>query len=342
MEIINLKDIELDSNLINNNPNLFYSERWLKILNSQYPYHFFAIHKDNNFLIASKIDLFGFSKIKSLPFCDYTIPSVENTSILQELIGKLQSFYPNHPIEIKIIFPPELSKKALNYDLKHTAYCHSVDTSSKKRIEANMHSSFLRGMRKAEKNGLDVTISVNKSALVTFYEIYHRLRMYKFGKLPQPYSFFEKIMEHFISNESGFILEIRKESTVVSSAIVLEHENIWYYKFGCSRANYLHLRPNNLLFFELLNYANKKGIHTVDLGLSGTTKSYEGLIRFKEYMGGKATNIYSLRLEPDDYSPAAERKLNNFTSQLTNQIISLDPGQEAVDKISTILYPCFA
>ena len=345
MDIISFEDLtDNRSPFLHKNkwPNLFYSEKWLHVLNSEYPFQFFGIHDQTNFLLAAKVNHFGLRKIKSLPFCDYTIPSLDNAVILNQFIEELQHRFPDRLIELKILLPSTISIEDLKHPAKLTSYCHIVDTSNKEMIEENMHSSFFRGVRKAQRNDLTSTFTRSKEAIDTFYNIYYKLRMNKFGKLPQPYSFFEKIWEEFVNNDSGFILEIRKNSTVIASAVILEHENRWYYKFGCSLEDYLELRPNNLLFYELFHSSNKKGIDEVDLGLSGVSKSYKGLVRFKEYMGGNRKNIYSLRLEPKNYDSSLEQEFKKFTSEMTNQIVSQQPDPKTASDFSNILYPYFA
>jgi lipid II:glycine glycyltransferase (peptidoglycan interpeptide bridge formation enzyme) len=141
---------------------------------------------------------------------------------------------------------------------------------------------------------------------------------------------------------NGFIMEARKNSTVIASMMILAHHQTLYYKFGYSLEDYLDYRPNNLLFHQLYNYASENGFLAVGLGLSGVSKSYEGLVRFKEYMGGIPNNIYSFRINPENYDNAAEEQLNKFTSSLTKTIVSQQPDRETADAYSETLYPYFA
>jgi hypothetical protein len=345
MSLIPLKEFESGSvSLLNKHrfPNLFDSIKWLKLLNREYSFEFFAVMDEDDFLIVARIEKFGFTKIKSLPFCDYTIPSVKSSDVFNRLIQKLQSHFPNKLIELDFLEPSTIPEMDGKYEVAKKAYVHRVNTGSHKVIDSNMNGAFLRGVRKAKKSGLNVNYSKSREALKTFYEIYHKMRINKFGKLPQPKSFFDSIWRDFINSGNGFVIEVKKESIVYASAVVLEHNGRWYYKFGTSRDNLLDERPNNLLFFELFGMACDKNISQVDLGLSGLSRQYRGLVRFKNYMGGIPQNIYSLRIEPENYNDKYETELKRFTSEVTRQIISQDPGIQSTDKFSRLLYKYFA
>jgi hypothetical protein len=174
-------------------PSLFTSAKWLQTLLQEYNFELFCTRETgkDNFLIAAKIQHFGFTKIKLLPFCDYIIPSAENTEIFQELVHHLKNEFPSIPIEGKLGLPNDIKAETLSYPLQHTAYRHTVDTSRGiEKIQGRMDNSFLRGVRKAESEELSISITENKDALNRFYEIYCKQRISKFGKLPQPYTFF--------------------------------------------------------------------------------------------------------------------------------------------------------
>ncbi len=326
-------------------PNLFTSAAWLGLLVDQYDFDFYVIKQSEtqNFLPAAKISHFGFSKVTVLPFCDYIVPSAQDAPALANIIREIQKQFPDIPIEFKITLPAAINAKLLPFPLHHTAYCHTVDTAKNlDEVESAMDNSFMRGVRKAQSHDLNISMRSDVEALDRFYEIYCRQRISKFGKLPQPYSFFEKLRDRFFGSDNGFILQVEKDSTVIASMVILSHHNTLYYKFGCSLQEYLNHRPNNLLFYELFKYACNNNFSKVDLGLSGVSDSYKGLRRFKEYMGGVPENIYSLRIEPDAYDDTAEQQLNEFTSRLTQTIVEQQPNYEQADAFSETLYPYFA
>lgn len=328
----------------NQYPNLFSSPKWINVLKSEYDYRFLKIGvpDSNNFLVVAQFNQFGISKVKGLPFCDYMIPSVTDAKTLNRLINHLNKHFSDIPVELKMVLPAKIGPNQLEYPLKHTAYRHIVDTSaSMQRIKDNMDNSFIRGVRKAESFDLKVSITQGKEALDRFYDVYCKQRVEKFKKLPQPYSFFETICENFMSDDRGFILQAKKGKTVIASMMILAHHQTMYYKFGCSLPNYLNYRPNNQLFYRLFEHAHEHGFKQVDLGLSGVSKSYKGLVRFKEYMGGVADNIYSLRIEPAAYDATAESELQTFTSALTEKIVAKSPDKKTANAYSEILYPYF-
>ena len=62
------------------------------------------------------------------------------------------------------------------------------------------------------------------------------------------------------------------------------------YKYGASNPQYLHLRPNNLLFWTAIKEACLKGYQIFDLGKTDTKQS--GLRRFKSGWSAKEKELY--------------------------------------------------
>ncbi|MEX0965950.1 MAG: GNAT family N-acetyltransferase [Bacteroidia bacterium] len=324
--------------------NLFHSKSWLSILKEQYNYEIkTALNTETSeSIIFAVTGPFPAQKIISLPFSDYTIPNVTSAESLKPFMEALVANYLSSPIIIKAPYSSEEIAKTGLGKVARTAMYHRVETAQASQIEPALHSSFKRGIRKAEKSNVKISIKNDEEALWTFYKIYHDLRLEKFNSIPQPYSFFKSIFNHFIKNKNGWIFQAEINGEAVASAIVLKHKEILFYKFGASALSALEFRPNNLLFFEMLIFAAENGFEQVDLGLSGTGESYKGLVRFKESMGGQPHPITWVRHDPAGYDDSVETAFKAVLGKLTDQIVKERMSPEKTSAFSEIIYPFFA
>ena len=69
----------------------------------------------------------------------------------------------------------------------------------------------------------------------------------------------------------------------IGGVIVLWFKGIAYYKFGASDKNFIQLRGNQLLMWEAVLLAQKKGCHTFDFGRASSAN--EGLSMYKGRWG---------------------------------------------------------
>ena len=322
--------------------NLFYSTAWLQVLQQTYGYKWFTALDTNTdqFILFTVIDNLAGKKVMSLPFSDYTPINANYRESLVTIAETLRRQYPEH----QIIFKTELAAddpiaSSLGAPTRH-AYYHRIPVAEPKKIEVS--SSFRRGVKKAEKGEVTTKICTDEASLRTFYKIYHQLRFQKFSSIPQPYAFFRSIYQAFIVLGNGFILDARWQGEVVASAIILQHRNTLYYKFGSSNPTALEHRPNNLLFYRLTEIAMEKKCSAIDLGLSGAGASYEGLVRFKESMGGVRHPITYFTSTPDNYDERPEKELKATLSSITKTMVGQQLSVEATSELSATLYPYFA
>jgi hypothetical protein len=325
-------------------PHLFGSPKWMKVLQAEYGINFFVIKytQSDAFFPFAHLRRPGFEKIVSLPFSDYIIPSVKNETEVNELLSDLQIAYPEAKVRCDWIFPDNFNFEECPYDLRQTAYLHTVYTPDFKKVKKNMKSSFRNKIRQAKRHELTTNISKELTSVEEFYAAYHSLRIHKFGKIPQSFRFFKEIWSDFIKKDKGFVLEVKLDGTNIAFGVCLVHGDKIYFKFSCSKKEYLDYRPNNLLLSTLFKYACDNDFRAVDLGLSGTGKSYEGLVKFKESTGGVPSPIKTLEIIPDSYDAEAEKQLGRMTSDLTKEIVQLNPAPDSTSKFSEILYPYFA
>ncbi|MDT0649087.1 GNAT family N-acetyltransferase [Autumnicola edwardsiae] len=323
---------------------LFHSKNWIEVLNRTYSLQIIMAQDEGSeeFLLFGLVDNPFEKKLISLPFSDYSGEDNLSNSSAFEIIEALQKKFPAFNIVFKSRFYSFNLSASEEKKPTRSAFYHRILIKDLKpnQIKNNQSSSFHRGVRKALKEEVSVQKTCAKEDIEEFYDLYANLRLEKFGIIPQPFCFFKNIWELFLLEEKGFLLKAVYKNKTIASIFILEHKNKWYYKFGASAKDHLKKRPNNLLFYKLVELAEEEQVEFIDLGMSGSGKNYEGLRRFKEEMGGHLfpINVYEFdALQPDEIEKEDKKVLEKFTSL----IVSEKPPLKKVSELSEFLYPFF-
>ena len=330
MKIISLNEYKKLYNLKNN---LFISEKWLLVLEMTYGIKFLIVNEDDfNLPFCITKDKY----IKSIPFGDYTLIN-HNQDLLSKALQYLTQNYPESYIETTAV---EGSKSTINnFECNKTGYLVRININDWKK-SLNWKSAYERNIKNAINYGLSVHIRQTFDGVNDFYLLHEQLRINKFHKLPQPRSFFENIFKVFIAKNNGFFLEAWLKDKLLASWMILEYNDILYYKFGASDLNNLHLRPNDLLFRSLMQLASDKQIREIDLGFSGASKSYEGLLKFKKKEGGISLPIYNYEYYPNDETRNAIKQKANHLSEIISRAIG-SGNLDFIRQTSEKYYPEF-
>ena len=323
---------------------VFCSPAWVRILQKTYDFDCFAAIEPSSkaYFPYIQVDNFMGNKLVSLPFSDYTDLNTDTPEKYTSLIQALQLKHSKQSLVLKTTNSTDaLGDANLWGEQIRKAYYHRIATGNIEEIKKKQSSNFKRNKAKAEKNGLSIQIKRDATALRQFYRLYYRLRINKFRSIPQPYSFFENVFDEFIAKDQGFIVEAIYENRTIASIVVLRYKKVLFYKFGASDVEHLELRPNNLIFDQLIMYAHKNGFDEVDLGLSGVGDAYKGLVRFKESMGGVASNIVYYQ-KGNKLVSEQQKQQKTWLSALTDEIVASQTDIDTISKLSSLIYPLFA
>jgi CelD/BcsL family acetyltransferase involved in cellulose biosynthesis len=181
--------------------------------------------------------------------------------------------------------------------------------------EAAFNIKHKQKWRQAVRAGVTHRVDVSLEGLRLFYELHTETRKFKHGLMPQPLAFFEAIHRRFFP-DNGFLLIAEHEGAPIAVMFFLAYGSTLYYKFSASSLSSLAVRPNNLLITKAIEIAVERGYKKLDLGISDT----EGLIGFKERIGGRASDVYAAVYNPREKSPAVseiERAFGEITKVLT-------------------------
>ena len=172
-------------------------------------------------------------------------------------------------------------------------HLHVVDLSGGlAEVEARYAARARRHVRKAGRMGVEVRQRLDAGALEEFYALHLRTRR-RLGVPTQPKAFIRALAGLFAQG-LGFAAIARVEGKSVAAAIFLRNGGNLTYKYGASDERYLHTRPNNVIFAEVIRSACGQGLTTLDLGR--TDFGQEGLREFKRSLGAtEKTLAYTYR-----------------------------------------------
>ncbi len=252
----------------------------------------------------------------SLPFTDYCpllvkIQSAEQLvdMLIDEVIArKLDAF------ELRASLPAQAHLYARTSAVRHTL---ALSTNPRNLYDqfSKMHR---RNIRKAERAGVRVELGRSLSDIQAFYHL-HLLTRQRQGMPIQPRRFFRLLQEQVMKSGLGFVLTAHVNQVPVAAAVFLAWNGVLIYKYGASDQRFWEYRPNNLLFWEAIQWGCEHGYQTLDLGRSGLEDL--GLREFKTGWGAREEPlIYSVIADAPPKPPSARLK------KAMNTVIRHAPG----------------
>jgi CelD/BcsL family acetyltransferase involved in cellulose biosynthesis len=144
-------------------------------------------------------------------------------------------------------------------------------------LEKRWASRVRRNIRKGRREGVESARETGTEALDVFYALHLQTRR-KLGVPTQPRTFIRRLAKVFDSG-MGFVGVARHEGRPIAAAVFLVCGTKVLYKYGASDQEALALRPNNVLFADVMRWAAESGHTELDLGR--TDLGQEGLREFK-------------------------------------------------------------
>jgi serine/alanine adding enzyme len=151
-----------------------------------------------------------------------------------------------------------------------------------------MDSGHRRNLRKAQKAGLVARLETGDDAYDRFRELY-TATMARRGAV-EGYFFDATYFRSFreLLGEQQALIGVRHGDEMIAGGLLMRSERFAHYHLGGSSAAHLHLRPNNLFFYEAMEWARRQGVSALHLG--GGYRPDDELLRFKRGLGsGRAT-----------------------------------------------------
>ena len=322
----------------------FHAPAWLAVLADTYGFELQAtLLVDENGSPCAGLpfvrvaDIFG-ARCVTLPFSDFCDPLAQTEAQWQALVQ------PVLDCGTPVVLRPLHNAVPLGdsrFTLLKKAHWHRIDIRPDldtiwKRNDEATH----RAIKKAQRDGVTVTARQDKEAVRAYFEMHLGIRKHKYNMLAQPWPFFENIHKHWFEAGQGAVLLASHQDKIIAGTLVLRWKDTLYYKFNASAREQLGARPNDLIVWELIQYAKQLGCDWVDFGLSDWGQ--EGLLRFKLKYATEEGVISFLKHTPPTFAPnAGEPQLRTLLGQLTQLFIDPSVPDAVTETAGNTLYPFF-
>lgn len=141
-------------------------------------------------------------------------------------------------------------------------------------------------VRKAQRSGLE--IARGHAELDAFYDVLAE-NMHRKGSPIYGVEFMREILRAF--GPKADVVTLRLGGRAVSGALTVEHGGTVYVPFASSRPWAFKLKPNNLLWWEIMSHASAEGARRLDFGTSLRGSS---ALEFKLGWGAQTRPVSSL------------------------------------------------
>jgi len=167
-------------------------------------------------------------------------------------------------------------------------------------------------IRLAAKKGVRIVEEKDPAGVARFYEIYRQTAA-RDGFLIHPESYYQKIRELIFGAGLGSNFVAYYEGKPVAAVIVFVFGKKLWYMYGASASEYRNVMPNHLLHWEIIKWAQARGVETYDLwGIPANPSEGHplyGVYRFKKGFAGETVRYIGAYDFP--YSPLYYHLLEN-------------------------------
>jgi CelD/BcsL family acetyltransferase involved in cellulose biosynthesis len=159
---------------------------------------------------------------------------------------------------------------------------------------------------------VEVQLLNSQEAVADFYRLNCITRRDR-GLPPQPRMFFEKIFEYIIAVRKGFVALAVHSGEPIAGAVYFHYRDEGIYKYGASNRDYQHLRANNLIMWEAIQWHCQNGIR--DFSFGRTEPGNVGLLQFKRSWGAKEDSVsyYKMNLRENAFSAKRNGTGSSYT-----------------------------
>lgn len=262
---------------------IFHSAAWAKTLQKTYgfePVYYMAGEADGRSALLPLMEVDSWLTGRrgiALPFTDGCEPLYSDSGAIRKLVASALEFGKTR--RWKSVEWRGGRELFGNAPASMAFHGHSVELEmDEERMFARLEGSVQRAIRKAEKNGVAVSVSQSLEAMKVFYNL-HCLTRRKHGLPPQPFAFFQNIFEHLLSKKLGMVAVATWHERPIAASVCFQWGERAVYKYGASVEAFQHLRGVNAVMWEAMKWLARHGATTLDFGR--TSLGNEGLRRFK-------------------------------------------------------------
>jgi len=239
-------------------------------------------------------------KLSSLPYGDYggpcVISQVKKEEVLKQIFKECEQTAKKEAPEVLLKSLPEnyLHWLSSNYKYVKTPYHYtfllSLNGVTKQELWNKFRRDTKRGVKKAQEMGIIIEEATKKELMKEYYQIY-LATMERLEASVRPYEFFETLLDTLTVNGHLNVLLAKDQDTFIAGLISISWRKKLHIFGNVSLPESQKLRPNDLLYYTVINWAIETGHQFVDFGLAPLEQG-SGLYQFKKRWGGTPKLLY--------------------------------------------------
>jgi len=153
-----------------------------------------------------------------------------------------------------------------------------------------LSSSIRRNVKRAQRNGVQISEVVTPDSFNKIYELYQDTISRHSGKSKYNKEYFSQLLKATMDDIGAFVgIARNEEGRIIGYMIVVDHEGTAYYLHGGIDYEYQNLRVMDALFYSSIVAAQKRGLETFNMLMSPTDQP--NLVRYKEKWGGETSVV---------------------------------------------------
>lgn len=173
---------------------------------------------------------------------------------------------------------------------------------SEEELWKKMHKMKRKAISKAHKNNVQVDDVKDKHELVLFYELLKET--YKRNNLQiRDFALFENIFNKLVPKGLAKIVLATYNDKPIAGRLVLTYNQRIYDWYAGSNSQFLHLRPNDLLVWNIISWGANNNFNLFDFGGAGNPNETYHVRDFKVRFGGELENYgrYTNIIQPKTF-----------------------------------------
>jgi len=313
---------------------MFGQRKWALLIEQTYGYPFDVIDETDPPLYFSQVSNEIGDYVVAPPYGDFIQLTTANLSHISKYLYDRSDC----AARFKVCASNELAVNSVN--TYFSGYVHQINFSSYGEWNKNLiRGKFRNQIHQGRKNRLTVQVSTKEKDVLAFWELHAKLRIRKFGEIPQPKNFFLNLYKLYFQEKRGFVISAYNSgSELIAGVVILLDSDTAYYKFAASNLDALSLRPNNLLIDHLIMHLEELGLNKLNLGYTGASEAYSGLRKYKLAAG--ATELIRYNLTTRNYDNLNQKVVEDV-NKMVGDLISHSPNLKEVDEFSERYYKYF-
>jgi CelD/BcsL family acetyltransferase involved in cellulose biosynthesis len=270
-----------------------YSKPWLDLIKSVYGYQVFSVTTiglDGRFTgvlpLCTVRGPLGGKHLVALPFSDLCPLLATDAASAGGLIDQAIDLMHRQKAQYLELHTGTDSMLAGRADLTaqdlHVRYWIPLDcdpASLWQRLAASVRTK----VNKARRSGVQVRMASRREDMLHLYRLHLQTRSKKHGMPAQPRRFFLGLWDAFAAAGAIEVFLAEYEGQAIGVNVVLAAGATAKWVYVASDERYLHLAPNHLLVWSVIEWTCLHGYRALDLGR--TARDNSGLMEFKRRVG---------------------------------------------------------